>query len=92
MQLHRSVGEGYWAARELNFLTNDLNALLGWLRLPGDVLFIGGGVLPLVWMGFQGVRHRGSHQDALDDEDLLLFTEVTPVAGPTDDELVGTPR
>jgi nitric oxide reductase subunit B len=89
VQLHRSVGEGYWAARELNFLTNDLNALLGWLRLPGDVLFIGGGVLPLVWMGIQGVRHRGSHQDALDDEDLLLFTEVTPAATPSDDKLVG---
>ena len=90
VQLHRSVGRGYWAARELNFLTNDLNALLGWLRLPGDVLFIGGGVLPLLWMGYQGVRYRGSHQDALDDEDLLLFTEVTPPAGPPDDELVRT--
>jgi len=91
VQLHRSVSEGYWAARQLNFLTNDLNALLGWLRLPGDVVFIGGGVLPLVWMGYQGVRHRGSHQDALDDADLLLFTEVTPTGGPADDELVGAP-
>ena len=80
VQLHRSVSEGYWAARELNFLTNDLNALLGWLRLPGDVVFIGGGVLPLLWIGFDGVRHRGSHQDALDDGDLLLFTEVTPAS------------
>ena len=46
-------------------------------------------MLPLLWLGFQGVRHRGSHQDALDEEDLLLFTEVVPVAGPPD-ELVGT--
>jgi nitric oxide reductase subunit B len=89
IQLHRSVGEGYWAARELNFLTNDLNVLLGWLRLPGDVVFIGGGVVPLLWMGLQGVRHRGSHQDALDDDDLLLFTEVTPTTGPPDSERVG---
>ena len=89
VQLHRSVSEGYWAARELNFLTNDLNVLLGWLRLPGDVVFIGGGVLPLVWMGIQGVRHRGSHQDALDDEDLLLFTELTLNDGPSEDELIG---
>ncbi len=92
VQLHRSVGQGYWAARELNFLTNDLNVLLGWLRLPGDVVFIGGGVLPLLWMGVQGVRYRGSHQEALADEDLLLFTEVTPLAGPPPEpELVGTP-
>jgi len=79
VQLYRSVGRGYWAARELDFLTNNLNALLGWMRLPGDVLFIAGGVLPLLWMGFQGVRYRGSHQDVLDDDDLLLFTEVTPL-------------
>jgi nitric oxide reductase subunit B len=89
VQLHRSVSQGYWAARELNFLTNDLNALLGWFRLPGDVVFIGGGVLPLVWMGYQGVRHRGTHQDALADEDLLLFTETT-TAAPPEDELVGS--
>ena len=46
-------------------------------------------MLPLLWMGYQGVRHRGSHQDALDDDDLLLFTEVTPTRGRPDDELVG---
>ena len=89
VQLHRSVSEGYWSARELNFLTNDLNALLGWLRLPGDVVFIGGGVLPLLWIGYQGVRHRGSHQDALDDGDLLLFTQVTPTAESSDGDRVG---
>ena len=91
VQLYRSVGQGYWAARELNFLQNDFNLLLGWLRLPGDVLFIGGGVLPLVWMGFQGVRYRGSHQEALTEDDLMLFTEVTPLPGEADDELVTAP-
>jgi nitric oxide reductase subunit B len=88
IQLHRSVSEDYWAARELNFLTSDLNVLLGWLRLPGDLVFIGGGVLPLVWMGWQGVRYRGSHQDALDHEDLLLFTEASPSTGTPDSERV----
>jgi hypothetical protein len=67
-----------------------VNALLGWLRLPGDVLFTCGGVLPLLWIGFNGVRYRGSHQDVLDDGDLLLFTEVTPATpGPPVDEQVG---
>ena len=92
MQLHRSVGQGYWAARDMEFLTNDLNSLLEWLRLPGDAVFIGGGVLPLLWMGILGVRYRGTHQEALADEDLLLFTEVVPLAPPPPDpELVGAP-
>lgn len=52
-------------------------------------MFIGGGVFPLIWMGYQGVRQRGSHLDALDEDHLLLFTEVTPLPGPPDDELVG---
>jgi nitric oxide reductase subunit B len=89
VQLYRSVGQGYWSAREFDFLTNNLNSLLGWLRLPGDVLFIGGGILPLVWMGYQGVRYRGSHQDALTEDDLMLFTEVTPLPSPPGDDFVG---
>ena len=41
-QLYKSVNEGYWEARDLNFLTEDTNALLEWLRLPGDIVFIVG--------------------------------------------------
>jgi VIT1/CCC1 family predicted Fe2+/Mn2+ transporter len=33
LQLYESVGHGYWEARELEFLTNETNALLEWLRL-----------------------------------------------------------
>ncbi len=32
-------------------------------------------------MGFQGVRYRGSHQDVLAGEDLLLFPEATARTG-----------
>ena len=46
LQLYESVNEGYFEARELEFLTNDTNALLEWLRLPGDLLFIVGGAMP----------------------------------------------
>src|SRR5829696_2784215 len=45
LQLYKSVNEGYFEARELKFLTNDTNALLEWLRLPGNTLFIVGGAL-----------------------------------------------
>jgi nitric oxide reductase subunit B len=79
LQLYHSVNDGYFDARTLKFIGNDTNATLEWLRLPGDVLFIVGGVLPLLWMAFQGVlgvlRNR---TPAGDDhpEDHQLFTEV----------------
>ena len=76
LQLYHSVGRGYFSARSLSYIQDPTNNLFEWLRLPGDVLFIVGGVLPLVWMGTQGVRHRGEHQEALTEADLLLFTEV----------------
>jgi nitric oxide reductase subunit B len=76
LQLYHSVNVGYYDARSLKFLTSDTNRLLEWLRLPGDVLFIVGGALPLLWMAFQGVRHRGQHHDVLSEADLQLFTEV----------------
>src|SRR4029077_775738 len=45
LQLYKSVDSGYFEARELEFLTNDTNALIEWLRFPGDVLFIVGGAV-----------------------------------------------
>ena len=51
LQLYKSVDDGYFEARELKFLTNDTNALIEWLRLPGDIVFIVGGARP-------GALHR----------------------------------
>jgi nitric oxide reductase subunit B len=76
LQLYHSVGRGYFSARTLSFLQEPTNNVLEWLRLPGDVLFIVGGVVPLLWLGIQGVRHRGAHEEALTEADLQLFTEV----------------
>jgi nitric oxide reductase subunit B len=76
LQLYHSVNVGYYDARSLRFITNGTNGLLEWLRLPGDVVFIVGGALPLLWMAFQGVRYRGRHHDVLSEADLQLFTEV----------------
>jgi nitric oxide reductase subunit B len=55
LQPYHSVDVGYWDARSLAFVTSDPNTMLEWLRLPGDVAFIGGGVLPLLWLSLQGV-------------------------------------
>ena len=61
IQLYKSVGSGYFEARTLEFLTNDTNKVIEWIRFPGDVLFIVGGVLPLLyicWLGRALPRQR----------------------------------
>jgi nitric oxide reductase subunit B len=76
VQLYHSVDVGYYDARSAGFLTSGLSSLLEWLRFPGDILFIVGGALPLLWMALLGVRHRGHHQDLVAEADVALFTEV----------------
>jgi len=76
LQLYASVNDGYFAARQLSFITNPTNSVFEWLRLPGDVVFIGGGVLPFLYICWLGVRYRVKRAD-LDDLDEVLFTEIT---------------
>ncbi len=72
LQLYESVQHGYYEARQASYLTNPTNRFLEWLRLPGDALFILGGVLPLLWLCWLGVRHRGQGSTA---QEGTLFTE-----------------
>jgi nitric oxide reductase subunit B len=58
IQLWHSVNDGYYEARSLSFITTPGNTVLEALRMPGDVLFIGGGVLPFLWITWLGVRYR----------------------------------
>jgi nitric oxide reductase subunit B len=76
LQLYESVSNGYYEARTLEYITNPTNALIEWLRLPGDVVFIVGGVLPLLYICYLGVRHtvpRITMEEPVD----ILFTEIT---------------
>src|SRR5690348_3818948 len=81
LQLYHSVSVGYFDVRTLKFVTSPSNHIIEWLRLPGDVAFILGGVLPLVylcWLGVRHVRPRAESQEAGE----VLFTEVIePVRG-----------
>ncbi|CCK25861.1 putative membrane protein [Streptomyces davaonensis JCM 4913] len=73
------VESGYADARSLGYLQGDTNVFLEWLRLPGDMVFLVGGVLPLLWQCWLGVRHRrGLTRRPEDAEQNLLFTEVGP--------------
>ena len=52
LQLGDAVANGYWHARSIEFFNN--HAIIEWLRLPGDVLFIAG-VVPLVYLTARAV-------------------------------------
>jgi nitric oxide reductase subunit B len=80
LQLYKSVNEGYFEARELKFLTNDTNALLEWLRLPGDILFIVGGAIPALYIAYLGIRHTVKRV-TLEEPDDILFTEIVQPEG-----------
>jgi|RhiMethySRZTD1v2_1073278.scaffolds.fasta_scaffold42459_3 nitric oxide reductase subunit B len=80
LQLYKSVDTGYFEARELKFLTNDTNAVIEWLRLPGDILFIAGGALPALYIAYLGVRYTVKRV-TLEEPDDILFTEVDEPEG-----------
>jgi nitric oxide reductase subunit B len=75
LQLYKSVDSGYFEAREPKFLTNHTNAVLEWLRLPGDVVFILGGAIPTLYIAYLGIRHTVK-QVTLEEPDDILFTEI----------------
>ena len=80
LQLYKSVDSGYFAARQLDFLTNDVNGAIEWLRLPGDVLFIVGGAVPALYIAYLGIRHAVK-KVTLDEPDDILFTEIVVPSG-----------
>jgi nitric oxide reductase subunit B len=81
LQVYHSVDRGYYDARTLKFLTNHTNTVIEWLRFPGDLLFIVGGVLPLLYLCWLGVRHTVPRV-TLEEPEEILFTEVTAPAEP----------
>jgi nitric oxide reductase subunit B len=83
-QLYKAVNNGYFEARSLDFLTDSTNKALEWLRFPGDVLFIAGGVLPLLYLCWLGVRYTVPRV-TLEEPEEILFADVTePVLAPAE--------
>ena len=46
MQVWDSVENGYWHARSLEFTSSPAMRIVGWLRMPGDLVFICLGAIP----------------------------------------------
>lgn len=76
MQLWTSVSQGYFEARTLAYITLPGNAVLEWIRLPGDVPLIVGGAVPFVIIAWRGVRHAiAATATRLEPETLFVETK-----------------
>ena len=80
LQLYHSVSVSYYDARTLNYIGSHTNAILEWLRMPGDVVFIVGGVLPILYLTLLGIRYakRGSR---MEESKEILFADVITQSG-----------
>ncbi len=76
LQLYEAVNHGYFEARSLKYIGNPINAFIEWLRFPGDVVFIVGGVLPIVYLTWEAVRARVP-RTTLEEPAEILFAEIT---------------
>ncbi|HEX8948638.1 MAG TPA: cbb3-type cytochrome c oxidase subunit I [Dissulfurispiraceae bacterium] len=61
LQLGDSVNNSYWHARRLDFFQQPVVRLFEWLRLPGDMLFIIGGILPVVYLAIRVFLNRNRY-------------------------------
>lgn len=75
IQLYHSINVSYYDARTLKYIGNQTNAMLEWLRMPGDVVFILGGTLPILYLSVLGIRHVKNGSTA-EEPKGTLFTEV----------------
>jgi len=78
LQLYHSVAYGYYDARSLNYIQSGALPALEWMRLPGDVVFIVGGAVPIVILCWQGLRCVLREKPGVAQE--VLFTEITKAA------------
>ena len=60
-QLYDSFHNGYWHARQPEFFQGEGIRIIEWLRLPGDVLFIVGGILPVVYLAVRMFAARNRY-------------------------------
>ncbi|WP_131104886.1 nitric-oxide reductase large subunit [Ornithinimicrobium sufpigmenti] len=79
LQLWASVNQGYYEARTLAYLTQPGNVALEWMRMPGDVIFLIGGILPFVYITYLGVRY-GVRPTVTSMEPETLFVVESPEA------------
>ncbi len=75
VQVYDAFANGYWHARDAAFFQRPAVRVLEWLRMPGDIIFIVAGILPVVYLALRvfANRKRVSLVDA--GEPTQTFTE-----------------
>jgi nitric oxide reductase subunit B len=77
LQMYDAVKYGYWHAREPEFYEQTVVRLFEWLRMPGDVLFIVGGILPVVYIAWRMFVNRNRGGELPFETDVETFTAGT---------------
>ena len=77
-QLFDSFQNGYWHARAPEFFLRPEIRFLEWLRLPGDILFIVGGILPIVYLALRMFAGRARYRSLAQSEPSEPLTRTVP--------------
>ena len=75
LQLYHSISVSYYDARTLNYIGNRANSVLEWMRMPGDIVFILGGTLPVLYLCSLGIRFM-RRNSTIEGSREILFTEI----------------
>ena len=76
LQFQDALVHGYWHARSPEFFARGDIRVLEWLRLPGDVVFIAGGIMPLVYLALRTIANRNRTQTLPADEAVEQLTHA----------------
>jgi nitric oxide reductase subunit B len=78
VQLVDSFSFGYWHARQIEFFEQPAVRVIEWLRLPGDVLFIVGGIAPIVYLAVRMFNQRRRYHQLPPEASIESFTQPLP--------------
>ncbi len=68
LQLFDSFKHGYWHSREPYFFAGPAVRFFEWARLPGDIISIVGGILPVVYLPVRMFVERRRYRDLAAEE------------------------
>jgi nitric oxide reductase subunit B len=81
LQLYHSISVSYYDARTLNYIGSGANSILEWLRMPGDIVFIVGGAMPVLYLTYLGIRYMRSGTTTEEPKEILFTKIIVPGAG-----------